>query len=178
MSIVHDVIKIKYVREGYLPNIPYHLVSEREMCNAFLSLGDDGNSISGYFVDNYPLLDESMKSEYDELVSCIRYHISKMIQSVEADPKMPDWVYSYMVGSCISINSDILDIHDLLVPLGVDNVDDVFTASASRECLKVSKEWLRKLPLSKLDHRPPTMFGEPHIIKQLRLKYADAYLGR
>lgn len=37
MSLVHDLIKIKYVREGYLPNYPYHLISDSEMCDAFIN---------------------------------------------------------------------------------------------------------------------------------------------
>ena len=47
MSFVHDVIKIKYAREGYLPDLPYHLISDEEMCDAFINLPDSiRNSIS------------------------------------------------------------------------------------------------------------------------------------
>ena len=35
--LVHDLIKIKLVRAGYLPNYPYHLISDKEMCEAFIS---------------------------------------------------------------------------------------------------------------------------------------------
>ena len=38
--LVHDVIKIRLVEDGYLPNYPYHMMSDREMIAAFM--GTDG----------------------------------------------------------------------------------------------------------------------------------------
>lgn len=163
MNLLNDNIKIKFVREGYLPNWPYHEISNEEMCDAFISNGD------GYFYDNYPLLDESLKDQYDELVSAISYHLDKMRISDDPDYMLPYWVYSYMVGSVISINSDTRDIHDLLVCLNVDNIDDIFTPAAQQWCYQVSKGWISKLTIKNLDHRPPTMFGELHVVKALRL---------
>ena len=34
---IHDLIKIKYIREGYLPNYPYHMISDEEVFNAFIN---------------------------------------------------------------------------------------------------------------------------------------------
>lgn len=170
MSLVHDLIKIKYVREGYLPNYPYHLISDDEMCDAFI------NNELNYFDANYPCLDESIQSEYDELKLCIKYHIDNFKQSLQS-AELPDWIYSYMLGQVISINSDTLDKHDLLVSLSLDNIDDIFTPSASKSCLKISKEWVKRLNPIKRDHRPPTMFGEPHVIKSIRMNNTDVIGG-
>lgn len=160
MNLTHDSIKIKYIREGYLPNYPYHMISDEEMCNAFMNVEEE----TGYFFDNYPLLTESLKHEYDELVKCISSELNKLILSNDASYEMPDWVYSYMLGSVISVNSDKLDIHDMLVLMGIDNIDDEFLPEAQKECLRYSKEWVNRA-----NNRPPTIFGEPHVIKSLRL---------
>ena len=69
-----------------------------------------------------------------------------------------------MLGSVISVNSDKLDIHDMLVLMGIDNIDDEFLPEAQKECLRYSKEWVNRS-----NDRPPTIFGEPHVIKSLRL---------
>ena len=71
MSLIHDAIKIKYIELGYLPDTPYHLISDAEMCDAFLHRDTEGYSVfdktsqstlynndikvSGYFVDTYNL---------------------------------------------------------------------------------------------------------------------------
>lgn len=166
--LVHDLIKIKLVRAGYLPNYPYHLISDKEMCEAFISANsvDTSNltynrsrdiwehikltNLTGSFFDEYPLLDESLKPEYDTLTQCILYHICNLIfsNSSESSYVLPDWVYSYMLGKVISINSSIADIHDLIYPLGIDNIDDLFTSDASYKCLEVSKDWVNKLSSS------------------------------
>jgi hypothetical protein len=60
MSLIHDIIKIKYTRLGYLPNYPYHLISDAEMFDAFINLSgtDDSSGSSDYverfFTDYYP----------------------------------------------------------------------------------------------------------------------------
>ena len=61
MSLLHDIIKIKYTRLGYLPNYPYHLISDEEMFNAFIDLDSESASGSGspsteayFFEDYYP----------------------------------------------------------------------------------------------------------------------------
>lgn len=174
MAYVHDLAKIIYVQEGYLPNIPYHLISDKEMIDAFI------NNSYNYFDDMYPCPSDKLSSEYDKLKSDIRYHLEEHISDEEYE--IPDWVYSYMIGSTIGQNSETADKHDLLVSLNCDNVDDVFSETAANECYKISKEWIRKLPMSAKqgndgnDHRPPTMFGEPHVIKSIRLTAAN-YTG-
>lgn len=163
-KLIHNIIKIKYVNEGYLPNYPYHLISDAEMCDAFIS--DDG---TGFFYDFYPLPDDSLYDEYIALVDALKYHIAKLKESLEADYTMPVWVYSYMLGQVISQSSDQKDKHDLFVLMNMDNVEDDFSVNISKYCLKISKIWLSKIPRDKKGVRVPTMFGEPHVIKYLRL---------
>ena len=83
-----------------------------------------------------------------------------------------------MLGAVISVNSDGYDIQDLADMLNIQIDYGVFSSSLSAACLKVSEEWLKKItPESRyqsvddeiLDLRPPTIFGEPHVIKYLRL---------
>lgn len=165
-KFIHNLIKIKYTREGYLPNYPHHLISDVEMCDAFLNPDEAKPS---YFYDNYPCLDQSLQDKYNDLVSALRTHIDRLKSSKDASYELPEWVYSYMLGSVISINSPELDKHDLFVLMNMDNIDDEFTADISASCYELSKRWLSKLPMSKRDNRVPTMFGEPHVIKYLRL---------
>lgn len=176
MSVIHDIIKIKYVREGYLPNYPYHMISDEEMCNAFIN--DSGNDVFHYY---YPCLNSSLEDSYNDLVNAIRYHIRQLVSDIEVSPSLPDWVYSYMLGSTIGPRSSVLDRHDLLVMLNLDNIDDIFTPQAAASCLEVSTNWIKKLSTSEqveyngemISTRPPTMFGEPHVIKSLRLQQVD-----
>ena len=79
-----------------------------------------------------------------------------------------------MLGNVIGPKSSQQDIHDLLVMLDVDNIDDVFTPLACEACYDVSKSWINKFPDAQKEHRPPTCFGEPHVVKSLRLRIADA----
>lgn len=164
MNLVHTLIKIKYVREGYLPDWPYHLISESEMCQAFLRE-------SGYFYTNYPCLDSTLLSIYTTLYDYIRDTIQQALNSKNDEFELPNWIYSYMLGNVISINSNKLDIHDLLVMLNADNIDDEWTPLASRLCYQVSTAWLGKTQGNQIE-RPPTIFGEMHVIKSLRLDNA------
>lgn len=181
---VHDIIKIKLSREGYLPNYPPHLISDEEMCDAFLPYVYDASDPTAgydasmkaslnYFRDKYPLVHPALESEYKLLVSEIAYHIDKLKSSNEAEYTLPDWVYSYMIDCVITVSSDQKDKHDLFVMLGVDNLFDEFNYDCARACYDESRYWLLKLPESARIHRPPTIFGEPHVIKSLRLKAAD-----
>ena len=186
---LHDIIKIKYIREGYLPNYPPHLISDEEMCDAFLPYKyDSEDPMSGfddsmevelnYFRDTYPLLSDNLEKEYVTLVSEIAYHLNIMKTTLQSDYVLPDWVYSYMLGSVVSVDSPIKDRHDLFVLLGTDNLYDEFNAECSSACYSESEEWLKKLPPSQREHRPPTMFGEPHVIKSLRIKaLTNQYAG-
>lgn len=134
------------------------------MCQAFIL------NESNYFDDNYPLVAEDLAEEYKALKEALIYHINTFIDSDEDDKVLPDWVYSYMIGSTVSVNSDENDRHDLLVLLNCDNIDDEITEKCQKSCYSESKEWLRKLLKSEAATRPPTMFGEPHVIKSLRIK--------
>ena len=198
--LAHDIIKITYVREGYLKNFPHHLISDEEMCVAFIQkVGDPDtskfttwehmklqldNSYVGYFIDKYidPLLqqfidevylpDEQMVSAImnllDEIVRQVELHISHNRSNSDEEYELPDWIYTYMLGQVIGPTSEIIDIHDLLVLLNTDNTDDIFTGISSYTCYQVSKMWVNKLPND--EKRPPTVFGEPHVIKSLRLQ--------
>lgn len=181
---VHDLIKIKFSREGYLPNYPYHLISDEEMCNAFLPYEyDDDDPTSGYedsmnaelnyFRDMYPLVHPQLLDEYKTLVAEIAYHLNELKVSNDDQYVMPDWVYSYMLDSVITVDSDQRDKHDLFIMLGTDNLEDEFDYDCCRACYAESEYCIKKLPVSRREHRPPTIFGEPHVIKSLRLKAAD-----
>lgn len=196
---IHDRIKIHLVREGYLPNYPYHLISDEEMCDAFFNKNNEAMS---YFHATYPrtignAVGEAInvvdckgkaiakKTPYEILEDAIEYYMNKLKTTKDDACVLPDWVYSYMLGAVISIHSDPLDIHDLITPLGVDNIDDVFTPEAAIQCYNTSKKWLKQHLINEWEHndigadvskcpgclnlRPPTMFGEPHVIKSIRL---------
>lgn len=183
---IHDLVKINLSRLGYLPDYPPHLISDEEMCDAFLPyVYDSTNPKSGYddfmnaeinyFKDMYPLVDPSLEEEYKTLIDEIAYHINLLKKTTYNDYALPDWVYSYMLGSVVSVNSITKDKHDLFVLLGTDNLYDEFDEACSRACYNESVLWLSKLPKAKREHRPPTMFGEPHVIKSLRLRDLNIY---
>lgn len=232
---IHDIIKIEYIRQGYLPDFPYHLISDEEMFDAFLvdelkvskqdaskikqgevslwespktyinlyklssfefviedeeylivrgarnkltefnlsvGLGSKCSlSLDCYFSVNYPLLYEEMRSAYEELISALYYHIEVHLNSARdvIPVAVPDWVYSYMNGAVISVNSDALDIHDFFSLMNLDNQAGQFTKEIQESCLEISSKWIKKLPPTKNIMRPPTMYGEPHVIKSLRI---------
>lgn len=165
---IHDIIKIKYIREGFLPDYPYHLISDEEMFDAFLH-----SDKLCYFKDMYPCIDESLKDIYDTLILEIQYHIDVFLSDSTESIIIPNWIYSYMLGATIGPNSNLYDIHDMLVMLGHDNVEDNITVEAYNEIYKVSLKYVRKLKEEEKLHRPPTIFGEPHVIKILRLEQVD-----
>lgn len=165
--LTHDIIKTMYVTQGYLPDLPYHLISDEEMFDAFIF--EDTN----FFSDNYacPL---NMEAQYNTLKSAILYHINQYKENQTSSVSsstyiIPDWVYSYMLGAVVSPTSAELDRHDLLVLLGMDNIDDEFTPEIYAEIYNKSKQWTYKLTVIEREYRPPTMFGEPHVIKSLRI---------
>lgn len=162
--LVNDIIKIHYVREGYLPDYPYHLISDEEMYDAFLN-----ESGICYFYDYYDCPDDSLREYYDILVNSIKGHIAAAKASSEHIKTVPDWVYSYMLGQVIYNESDVLDRHHLLTMLNMDNLEDEIGTKECIEIYRVSTEWLYKLVDNDFEKRPPTLFGEPHVIKYLRL---------
>lgn len=165
--ITHTIIKMHYIRYGYLPNYPYHLISDKEMFDAFI------NNEINYFDDNYPCEFESLRDVYTELKDAIKYHVDKHLDDPYESYVIPDWVYSYMLGVPVTFDSSDLDKHDLLVLLDMDNLYDEITEPVMKSIYGVSKRWISKLTPTKRDHRPPTIFGEPHVLKSLRLDSAD-----
>lgn len=198
MSLTHDIIKIKYVRLGYLPNYPYHLISDQEMFDAFIDLSNDGLSSSGdtsdverFFEDYYPNPFEeediviqgaggeqiSLNSEYLRLrayiINTINQYLAHVGTAEESSYTIPAWIYTYMLGEVIYNvpgNSDDFhyrDMHDLLVLLDADNIENEMTPSICKMCYDQSTKYISTLTTG---IRPPTVFGEPHVIKQLRLE--------
>lgn len=156
-----------YVRQGYLPDFPYHLISDSELFDAFLYNEDN------YFSANYPC-PLGMESQYQELKDAMTYHITQYkseqtSSSSESEYILPDWIYSYMIGAVVGPASHDSDRHDLFVLLDMDNVEDEFTPQIYTAIYDISRKWVFKLQSPEREHRPPTMFGEPHVIKSLRL---------
>lgn len=82
-SFVHDIVKIKYSDEGYLPYYPYHLISDEEMIDAFIRC--DVN----FFDDSYPCPGDDLKAEYDSL----RSFVTTCCENYLLDgTRIPDWV--------------------------------------------------------------------------------------
>ena len=171
---IHDIIKIQYIRLGYLPNYPYHLISDEEMFDAFIKMTD---TFQGFFWYMYPAPTAAdLTDPYNNLIYAIQYHIA-LYRSDNAY-QIPDWVYSYMLGTAIGIHSRQKDIHDLIYALGVDNIDDDYDEAAMEAVYRESTEYLRKVQQDQtaqygqfvIHLRPPTMFGEPHVIKSIRMK--------
>jgi len=189
--LIHDIIKIKYVNLGYIKkNYPYHLISDEEMFNAFIDLGnEDFNKTTVIINPNVrffdmlypnPFLDDegqpiSAHSEYNdaytELKQNIRDRINEYLQYYgtpdESNHLVPDWIYTYMLGEVIYKQSEYKDIEDMLELLDCDNYDNEFTVDACIACYKVSLNYVSKLTSGV---RPPTVFGEPHVIKYLRME--------
>ena len=165
MNFINNVVKIMYVNLGYLPNYPYHMISDKEMIGAFI--GENG-----YFDAMYPCPGESVSEAYDKLKASIQAALDDYLEA-NID-EIPDWVYSYMLGNTITYGSDVLDIEYLYELTGVQPSlsFDVFDEGLAEACLEISTEWLKKQS-NDLKLRTPTMFGEPHVIKSLRLAAAN-----
>lgn len=165
---VYDRIKIKYTSEGYLPNYPYHMISDKEMCDAFISRDSDKED---YFHATYPLPDDQFREAYTQLEENI-YEVIRCFLLPEGDEKiaeLPDWVCSYMLGVVINTHSSEIDIHDYLVLMDRDNINDIITPEVYSRCYQISAKWLSKLHSKDTPSRVPTIFGEPHVIKSLRI---------
>lgn len=194
--LVHDIIKIKYVQLGYLKkNYPYHMISDEEMFSAFIDYGaeDEGALIDPavrYFDDVYPnpfaeedyiykktnskgeVIEEiSLSGEYTRLKNYIVEAIKDYLKYAGTTdaPKhiLPEWIYTYMLGEVIYQQSEYMDIEDMLALLGCSNIDNEFTREACVACYTTSLNYISSLTTG---FRPPTIFGEPHVIKNLRLE--------
>ena len=183
MSFIHDVIKIRYIKEGYLPNYPYHLISDAEMFEAFIPKDDVLGGFFGYMYPEPPNTYVSSANELQRkhyaLMLSIRYHIAQYLEDPNYD--MPDFVYTYMLGAAVGIRSRAYDIHDIIFPLGVDNVDDEYTDVAMAAVYNESRSYLMSIQSPKtvewegrtVQVRPPTIFGEPHVIKSIRMRQSS-----
>ena len=160
--LVHDIIKIKYVKLGYIKkNYPYHLISDEEMFNAFIDLGTgfksslidpDVRFFDMYYPNPFNEGDVYKKTnaagdvvavidiyaEYgrlkDYIVSCINDYLQYYGTSEEDAHKVPDWIYTYMLGEVVCNQSDYLDIQDTLALLDCSNIDNEFTKEACVAC--------------------------------------------
>lgn len=197
MTFIHDIIKIKYSNLGYLPGYPYHMISDKEMFDAFIDLStneyeDESKIPSGvyFFEDMYsdPFAEEdvfykkinkkdgtttsiSLKGEYKNLrkyiVKVINAYLTYHNTELEANYVIPDWIYTYMLGEVVYNNSEYLDIHDTLALLGDNSIENKFTNKSCALCYATSLKYISTLTSGT---RPPAVFGEPHVIKQLRLE--------
>lgn len=167
MSHFHIIVKIAYAEMGFLPNYPYHLISDDEMFEAFLREDD------GFFATYYPCPHPDLQDAYDTLLNCIKDHIHQFQKDTT---KIPDWVYSYMIMNPVTFQSPEEDIDYICEMANIDkpNILAEFTPQVAATCYAISKKWLQKMPSAY--RRPPTMFGEPHVIKSLRLTQANVLL--
>ena len=166
---IHDIIKIKYTNLGYLPDNPYYLISDKEMLDAFIN--DNKECV---FFDYYYCPDPSFQQPYDELVDYIK--VAKD-QFIAEGKQLPSWIYSYMLLRPITYDSDEADISYLceLAHVQQNNALAQFDLDVATACYDVSKKWILK-QRSKQGDRPPTMFGETHVTKSLRLDQANILL--
>ena len=195
--MIHDILKIKYVKLGYIcKNYPYHMISDTEMFNAFMDLGDDAfnekttiiNPKVRFFDKYYPnpfdaddvyiktdskgeiVSEISLSGEYEKLKKYIKDTINAYLEhygTLDEDKYLiPNWIYTYMLGEVVYKKSEYLDIEDTLALLDCSNLDNEFTKEACIACYKTSLSYVSTLTTGS---RPATMFGEPHVIKQLRM---------
>lgn len=150
---------------GYLPGYPYHLISDEEMFQAFIR--EDG-----FFSDFYPCPDDRMTDQYELLKSAIKECIDVHLQD---GIDIPDWVYSYMLMSAVTFDSEEADIDYLAQLEGITYTNNVaeFNYELAEACYETSLAWIKKQFVNRNIKRPPTMFGEPHVIKSLRLDQAN-----
>ena len=189
--LIHDIIKIKYTRLGYLPNYPYHLIDDKEMFNAFIALSDSEDNTERFFEDYYPnpFLEQdiiydsptgehiSLRGEYirlkEYIINIINDYLNHLGTAYQDDYTIPDWIYSYMLGEVVynkPSNPDEFeykDMLDLLTLLDSNNIKNEMDIYVCRSCYIESTKYISTLTTG---IRPPTVFGEPHVIKQLRLE--------
>ena len=172
---LHDIIKIRYVREGYLPNHPYHMISDDDMFNAFMP-----ETADGFFSYYYPQPDNAtLQGRYETLVNSIKYHIA--MKKAAPDYTLPAFVYTYMLGAAVGIHSGDKYIHDIITPLGAGNLDDEYTEQAMFAVYAESKYYLDRVQTDKtveyngdtVHLRPPTIYGEPHVVKSIRQRQSS-----
>lgn len=142
--LIEDLVKIKYSEEGYLPNIPPHLISNREMCEAFIL-----NDIN-FFTMTYPLKNSLLTNEYDSLINTMKYHICRYVSELDgwSSLELPNWVWSYMVGSVINDSSGEKDKSLLIDYLGLKDLENEMNEEVEWACYSISKKWCNRIPES------------------------------
>lgn len=174
---LHDIIKIRYVREGYLPNYPYHMISDDEMFEAFIP---SDPQLSGYFGYWYAAPDNAeLIGYYNTLLQSIQYHIA--MKKADPDYEIPAFVYTYMFGAAVGPRSDSKYIHDIITPLGAGNIDDSYTEQAMFAVYAESRYFLDRVQKDitaewnglTVHLRPPTIYGEPHVAKSIRQRLSS-----
>lgn len=173
MSLSYDIIKIHLSHLGYLPDYPYHLISDSEMFDAFLH--EDLGDYYGYFIDTYPCnsSDTQISSAYSGLITSMLQRIQ--YAKLHKEYILPDWMQSYMLGVVVGPNSDPRDRHDLLVSLDLDNMEEEFTDAVYSSILRISTNLVHRYEevqvkdVPELQSRNPSIFGELNVIKYLRV---------
>ena len=164
-EFLHNIIKNELSELGYLPNLPYHLISDSEMFDAFIREPesqirdpDMAEEVGQYMLrkasDNYdnlvgvasgcmfhdyypPFIDDSTgTSVYFNLVNCILRCIHAY---TEFGYEIPDWVYAYMLRAVIGPKSSYDDICSLQSMLGL-TVTGEFSIETAESCLLISRE--------------------------------------
>lgn len=183
MSYIHDVIKIEFINLGYLPNYPYHLISDKEMFVAFIRDLDPTSKHDFCFFDDYypcpdPYIDPKnhdndmdFTESYELLRNKMKEKITNYLKGVV--DIVPNWVYSYMLNRPISSESDEADISYLYQLFEVPAKGEfIFTPEIAWRCYKTSEDWIKRqsgIQSSRYLDRVPTMFGETHVTKSKRL---------
>ena len=218
MELTRDIIKIQMVTQGFLPNYPYHLISDNEMCDAFIQYPSDENMTDDekweafmssdqvtwfkYYYDmpdisslpetapdtrpkkdgpgEEPIPYRDREPNQRDLLAAYRHlveQIASIIQSFKNSPSdtrvLPQWIYSYMIGSTINSKSSAYDRHDLLNYAGESNIEDELTPLTYWRCFVQSYEWVTKTATSDPAYRNPTIFGEPHVMKSFWVDAAN-----
>ena len=165
-EFLHNIIKNELSELGYLPNLPYHLISDSEMFDAFIKkpesqirdpdmaeeVGqytlrkavDNYDNLVGVavasgcmFYDYYPFIDGSTGTlVYRNLVNSI---LRCIYAYKEFGHEIPDWVYAYMLRAVIGPKSSYDDICSLQSMLGL-TVTGEFSIETAKSCLLISSE--------------------------------------
>ena len=187
MTYIHDIIKIEFINLGYLPNYPYHLISDKEMFVAFIKdIDPESKHTFCFFDDYYPCpdpyvdpKDHTKDLDFTESYQNLRNNIKKIIENYLEGyiEELPDWIYSYMLNRPISSESSELDISYLYQLFDVKGVGEfTFTPEIAMLCYRTSEDWIKRqsqIQSSQYLKRVPTMFGETHVTKSKRLDEAN-----
>jgi len=178
-KMLMDTIKIKYVELGYLPNWPYHMISDDEVLRAFII--NDVNFYQDNYFCSFDLYDIEIWKMHplQELTKLIWIAVKHVLQR---RIELPNWIYPYMLGEVVGPKSSTKDIDDLIELCNLKGIvpSGEMSPTLCITLFKISYAWLTKLPRQQLEDEYrmlPTIFGEPHVIKSLRLAKLDGVNG-